>query len=341
MQAQPSDYFFSVQRAASVLFKGKKPFFINIGANDGVVFDPVFEYVMPNGWPGILIEPIPEAVRKLSENYKNHPGGVSIVQAAVAEYNGSITMRRVDPKKEADIGVWAPYIAEIKNHRTPYNLSQQSEVAPYMVDVECECKTLQTILDECHATKLDLIEIDTEGYDYMVLKQVDFARYKPSIIHFEYAQLPDQERGAVKMLLRDHGYVYVLTNLKDMLAIPKSKLLSLMSESEFTRYEGYLDKKYVRSKSDLIHAVALLGQLISCLTSTTVVSSKVSFLNLQNYQDVFRDRDTFSSNDRPLRKPVVTEAIDAVSQMRGLFTSELHFTTFLEKEMPPLYFRQK
>jgi hypothetical protein len=33
---------------------------------------------------------------------------------------------------------------------------------------------------------VDLLQVDTEGYDYEIIKMIDFDWYKPNIIHFEH-----------------------------------------------------------------------------------------------------------------------------------------------------------
>ena len=69
--------------------------------------------------------------------------------------------------------------------------------------------------------KIDLLQIDTEGYDCEIIKMINFGRHKPAIIHFEHG-LPS---GAISLaefkecaaLLMDHGY-YVITEPFDAIA---------------------------------------------------------------------------------------------------------------------------
>ena len=53
---------------------GATPFFVVIGAMDGISFDEFHQYVGRFGWPGLLVEPIPAQFERLLANYEGIPG---------------------------------------------------------------------------------------------------------------------------------------------------------------------------------------------------------------------------------------------------------------------------
>jgi hypothetical protein len=53
-----------------------------------------------------------------------------------------------------------------------------------------QCISLNSLLKEHQVTKVDLLQIDTEGYDLEIILNLDFKVIKPKIIHFEHG-LPD------------------------------------------------------------------------------------------------------------------------------------------------------
>jgi methyltransferase FkbM-like protein len=77
---------------------------------------------------------------------------------------------------------------------------------PYIVEEEVECLPLQEVFDRNRVESIDLIHIDTEGFDYKVLSQIDLRRYKPSVILFEHHLLSDEEFLQSRSLLRGTGY---------------------------------------------------------------------------------------------------------------------------------------
>jgi hypothetical protein len=65
---------------------------------------------------------------------------------------------------------------------------------------------------------IDLLHIDTEGYDYEIIKSIDFDKHQPSLILFEHAHL--KKVSEVHAYLSDMGYVCEQYEL-DTLAIHK------------------------------------------------------------------------------------------------------------------------
>src|SRR3989344_5088239 len=71
--------------------------FVEIGAMDGVSFDPLYAVVMKYRWRGLLVEPLPDLFARLKENYKDATG-VLFENAAIAEERGEKVMYRVAPQ---------------------------------------------------------------------------------------------------------------------------------------------------------------------------------------------------------------------------------------------------
>ena len=51
--------------SAQLMLTIPRPYFINIGANDGVFIDPIYPFIRDFGWRGLMVEPIPEAFAAL------------------------------------------------------------------------------------------------------------------------------------------------------------------------------------------------------------------------------------------------------------------------------------
>ncbi|MFY9287282.1 MAG: FkbM family methyltransferase, partial [Alphaproteobacteria bacterium] len=70
---------------------GPDVYFIQIGAMDGVSYDPIHKHVKKQKWKGLLFEPIPDMFVKLQNNYRDC-SGLTFVNAAIADYEGAIEM---------------------------------------------------------------------------------------------------------------------------------------------------------------------------------------------------------------------------------------------------------
>jgi hypothetical protein len=77
--------------------------------------------------------------------------------------------------------------------------------------------TLSSLLAKHAVQTVDLLQIDAEGYDYEILKTIDFREIKPKIIRFEHAHLGPAEKGECIELLISQDY-RVVTGAHDMTA---------------------------------------------------------------------------------------------------------------------------
>jgi hypothetical protein len=57
---------------------------------------------------------------------------------------------------------------------------------------------------------VDLIQIDVEGYDYEVLKMIDFDVVKPKIVKFEHRNLKDSDYQSALKLFDNANYFVVM-----------------------------------------------------------------------------------------------------------------------------------
>ena len=55
-------------------------------------------------------------------------------------------------------------------------------------------------------TKIDLLQLDTEGHDYTIIRAIDFQKVKPTIICYENVNLSDEDNRSCEELLINNGY---------------------------------------------------------------------------------------------------------------------------------------
>src|SRR5690606_19248871 len=81
-------------------------------------------------------------------------------------------------------------------------------VHPFVIEESVPCLTLPDLLEKYSIHEIDVLQIDAEGHDYHILKQLDFSQHHPCIINFEVVNLPQADQEAAKRLLNDQGYTY-------------------------------------------------------------------------------------------------------------------------------------
>jgi FkbM family methyltransferase len=196
-------------------------FFIQVGSNDGVQGDPIHDLVISRqSWRGIFIEPINFLFRRLRNNYGDDERFV-FENVAISNKKEIRKFYYVSEKAktELDLPYWHDQLGSFDRGHIAKMLG--NEMSPYIIEENVECQPLQDVLDKNKVEAIDLLHIDTEGFDYQVLSQLDIKRYKPSVILFEHHLLSDEEFIKARKLLRRTGY-RLLQYGNDTLAVRRS-----------------------------------------------------------------------------------------------------------------------
>lgn len=179
-----TDHFFDME--ALLHFQLRKSdgfFFVQIGACDGISFDPIYRFVTRNHEKirGIVVEPLNDYFKELQHNYKKYPGIIP-VRSAIHNVKKEMILYRVDPSKIPALPKWAKGISSFnKDH---HRLSGTS--SDHIIQEKVPCMSLAELFDEYHVQKIDLLQIDTEGYDAEIMLNLDLNHIKPKIIRFEH-----------------------------------------------------------------------------------------------------------------------------------------------------------
>ena len=200
------------------LSKGKKPFhFFQVGGNDGYSKDPIFKFVKLNSWKGIIVEPQKEVFNKrLKRTYRFSK---NVILENVAISNESYTRKLY--KIAISNSRWATGLATfnraviekcIQSKHIIEKARKEKVTKPntpenWITHEEVNCTSIDNLLFKHHFDCLDLLQIDAEGYDFEIIKLIDFTRLKPPIICFEYFHLSENDRAACEKILSKQGYL--------------------------------------------------------------------------------------------------------------------------------------
>lgn len=158
--------------------------YLQIGANDGVLVDPMYEFVCRNQHlvSGLLVEPVGVHFQKLKSNYSDFLGIVA-VQRAIHNFEKSMTIyvAKETRKHKQDISVNGMSSFN-KNHL----LQHDSLVETDIVEEQVQCSSVEEILQEFGFIDINVLITDTEGYDFRILDNLDLNKFKPKIVLFEH-----------------------------------------------------------------------------------------------------------------------------------------------------------
>lgn len=181
--------------------------FVKVGANDGITGDPCSDLLLKsNTWKGLLIEPVPYCCERLKRNFSD-TSRFTVEQVAIGTASGSIPFYFVDRdaiKNLPSLPNWYDQVGSFnRNHITN---QFGAGIEPYIVEFKVETCTLSDVFMRNCIADLHLLHIDTEGYDFEVLKMLDFNRYRPVIIFIEHKHLSASDNSAMRRLLYNNGY---------------------------------------------------------------------------------------------------------------------------------------
>lgn len=179
-------------------------YFIQIGAFDGQSGDPLHRYVCRFGWRGILVEPQERYFRWLQRTYEGFDG-LRLVRAAVAEEPGEKVLYTIGDLDAPDLPEWAPQVASFQLEAVLRHRPAIRDLEARLVREVVPCVPLAQIFEQAES-EIELVQIDTEGYDYQVLRQIDFGRFSPAIVRYEHKHLSLADQDAAVALLVRHGY---------------------------------------------------------------------------------------------------------------------------------------
>lgn len=202
-----------------------KIFFIQIGANDGVSTDPIYNFVTLNSSSveGIALEPMPDVFEILKKNYKRY-SNVRLCNLAIHNSKSEMDLYKVNPKFSKDLPKWTKGIASFnKKHHELSGIDSK-----FIISEKVKCISFDMLIEKYNIKHVDLLQIDTEGYDSEIIFSIDFSKIKPSIIHFEHGLrdgVMDKDTFLkVKSLLHANGYG-IIVELYDVIAYQEDLLV--------------------------------------------------------------------------------------------------------------------
>lgn len=175
---------------------GQETFVLQIGSNDGKTNDPLHALLQEHAqWRALLVEPIPYISERLRENY---PDETRFQIATVAINAGKdLPFYYVDPiakQQHPELPPWFDQLASFD--RTHLTRHLDGILEPYIRVLDVRGITLEDLLKEQEVTQVDILHIDTEGYDWKVLQQLNLQAFQPDFILFERAHLSPQALNA-------------------------------------------------------------------------------------------------------------------------------------------------
>ena len=194
----------------NIFVKTKVNSLIQIGANDGIRFDNLNFFIKKYKINSILVEPVTKYFLSLKSNYKELDF-VNLENCAIS----------VDEKKNYIYIVSEKFLDKYGNHIPGINSFDKNHLISHGVKKkhiekkEVVSISIEKLIEKYKIKNLDLLFIDTEGYDGEIVYDFLSKSSMRPIIVFEYIHIKSDffEKVAQKLDEKNYNYFEVQENL--------------------------------------------------------------------------------------------------------------------------------
>lgn len=194
------------------LLQISKPSYLDIGAFHPFKFNN-FQIFYDSGSRGINIEPNPvnfKLFQKYRKNDLNLNFGIGIINSEITYYSMQVPELNTFCKEEA---------------------YKRKEII--VSEKQVPVKTFNTIIqDYCNSIVPDIVSIDVEGFDEIIIKSIDFEKYKPLVFCIETIVFSGEnewvKNNNIKKYLISNGYIHHSDTMINSIFILESALKNIV-----------------------------------------------------------------------------------------------------------------
>lgn len=180
--------------------------FLLIGANDGVTDDHLAPFIRSRGWSGVAVEPVPQYFREYQTHYQNYP--VQCFNVAIHDSATSLAFYYLEDLPDHPLPAYAKGIGSFNRHQVEGVAAEIPGSDRHFRTMDVQCLTFEDLMRKAALPRVDVVVIDTEGYDANIVRQMDLGRWTPQAVIFEHKLLPKGDLEAALHHLENAGYQY-------------------------------------------------------------------------------------------------------------------------------------
>lgn len=162
--------------------------FIQVGSNDGRSNDPLYKFINLYKCRGVLIEPVKYIFEKLKENY-NNIDDIYFENIAISDTNSIQKFYEIKQNNDPNLPHWYNQLSSFNLKTILSYRSKIPNIESLIQETDIETKSINNILNKYQNPDLNILHIDTEGYDYEIIKSINFDLICPSILIYEHKHL--------------------------------------------------------------------------------------------------------------------------------------------------------
>ncbi len=186
--------------------------FIQIGANDGLRWDPIRKFVVRDKWKGVFVEPIPDIFKMLENNYRYIKNSEFVfVNVAIGASKSDDLLFWTYSNEFLDSlsleeKMYYLRLASFDKEHLRKRLMHYKNHDEILKSVKVPCISLNNLVEQYWPDrKVDLLIIDAEGHEASIIPSTNFKASKPEAIFFESHNL-GTNKDMIYNYLTENGY---------------------------------------------------------------------------------------------------------------------------------------
>lgn len=190
---------------------------VQIGANDGINNDPIHKFIKRDNWQGVLLEPQKFVFEKYLRPLYRKTRGIEVLKAALDRKDGQKPIYKVavsDSRWATGLSSFNRGVLEAAVRSGYIEREAIKEGSPlpadkndYITEEMVECISTETLIKRFNLTKIDWLQIDTEGFDFEIIKMFNIGGTKPEIIVYENLHFNVEQQNECLQFLEKHEYL--------------------------------------------------------------------------------------------------------------------------------------
>jgi FkbM family methyltransferase len=190
---------------------------IQIGANDGLRFDPLNKFLNKYETKTIFVEPIKKYFEDLKKNYSNKKN-CYFENSAISDQNSSMEIFKV---REEYLNLYDDHVAGISSFNREHLIKHNVKPKHIISDI-VNSLTIKTLIDKYNIINIDLLFIDVEGYEGKIISDFFNSLKLRPIIIFEYIHIDNKIFKKVIDLFNAKNYIYIESE-ENLICFPEEK----------------------------------------------------------------------------------------------------------------------
>ena len=169
-----------------------------IGAHNGLGLE---ELILEQTNKVLLIEPVNYNLQSLKNRFKNK-NNMIYENVGVSDEKKQIKFYYVKESSVKKLGKeWGSGIGSFrKKHLLDHHRKRFKIIESDLEEVDIKIVVFNDLVEKYNIIEIEYLLIDTEGYDYQIIKSIDFNKTKINKVKFEYKHLDDTFKFDIRLL---------------------------------------------------------------------------------------------------------------------------------------------